>query len=109
MMVNSTLAILSKWGEGAINPPLALCFKVLYLASVYRRPNVSNMSDERADLILEHLRAIRSDISDLKTSMVEVKERLGFLEAQYASISRRVDRIDGRLERIERRLDLVEA
>jgi predicted nucleic acid-binding Zn-ribbon protein len=67
------------------------------------------MSDERADLILEHLRAIRSDISDLKTSMVEFKEWLGFLEAQYASISRRVDRIDSRLERIERRLDLVEA
>ncbi len=67
------------------------------------------MSDERADLILEHLRAIRSDISDLKTSMVEVKERLGFLEAQYASISRRVDRIDSQLDRIERRLDLVEA
>jgi hypothetical protein len=41
--------------------------------------------------------------------MVEVKERLGFLEAQYASISRRVDRIDSRLERIERRVDLVEA
>jgi hypothetical protein len=30
------------------------------------------MSDERADLILDHLRAIRSDIGDLKTSMVEV-------------------------------------
>lgn len=67
------------------------------------------MSDQRTDLILEHLRAIRGDIADLKTSMVEVKERLGFLEAQYASISRRVDRIDSRLERIERRLDLVEA
>jgi predicted nucleic acid-binding Zn-ribbon protein len=64
------------------------------------------MSDARADLILEHLRAIRSDIGDLKTSMVEVKERLGFLEAQYAGISRRIDRIDNRLER---RLDLVEA
>jgi hypothetical protein len=38
--------------------------------------------------------------------MVEVKERLGFLEAQYAGISRRIDRIDNRLER---RLDLVEA
>ena len=67
------------------------------------------MSDERADLILEHLRAISGDISDLKTSMAEAKERLGFLEAQYASISRRVDRIDSRLDRIERRLDLVEA
>jgi predicted nucleic acid-binding Zn-ribbon protein len=67
------------------------------------------MSEERGDLILEHLRAIRGDIGDLRTSMIEVKERLGFLKAQYASISRRVDRIDGRLERIERRLDLVEA
>ena len=67
------------------------------------------MSDDRADLILEHLRAIRSEIGELKTSMIEVKERLGFLEGQYASISRRVDRIDSRLDRIERRLDLVEA
>ena len=67
------------------------------------------MSDERVDLILEHLRAIRSEIGDLKTSIIEIKEWLGFLEAQYASISRRVDRIDGRLERIERRFDLVEA
>jgi predicted nucleic acid-binding Zn-ribbon protein len=79
------------------------------LASDYYEPNLSAMSEERGDLILEHLRPIRSEIGDLKTSMVEVKERLGFLEAQYASISRRVDRIDGRLERIERRLDLVEA
>jgi predicted nucleic acid-binding Zn-ribbon protein len=70
---------------------------------------VSALSDGRADLILEHLRAIRSDISDLKTSMVEVKERLGFLGTQYASISRRIDRIDSRLDRIERRLDLAEA
>jgi hypothetical protein len=35
------------------------------------------------------------------------KEPLGFLEGVYASLSRRVDRIDQRLERIERRLDLV--
>ena len=67
------------------------------------------MSDERADLILEHLRAIQSEIGELRTSMVEVKERLGFLEGQYVSISRRVDRIDSRLDRIERRLDLVDA
>ena len=67
------------------------------------------MSDERVDLILEHLRAIRSEIGDLKTSIIEIKEWLGFLEAQYASISQRVDRIDGRLDRIERRLELVEA
>jgi hypothetical protein len=36
------------------------------------------MSEERGDLILEHLGAIRNDIGDLKTSIVEVKERLGF-------------------------------
>ena len=64
------------------------------------------MSDS---LVLELLRAIRSDIADLKTGQIEIKERLGFLEAQYASISRRVDRIDLRLDRIERRLEIVEA
>jgi hypothetical protein len=69
-----------------------------WLARDHPEPNLSIMSEDGADLILDHLRAIRSE-----------KERLGFLEAQYASISRRVDRIDGRLERIERRLDLVEA
>jgi hypothetical protein len=67
------------------------------------------MAQERGDLVLELLRAIRGDLADLKTAMVEVKERLGFLEAQYASLSRRVDRIDRRLDRIERRLGLVEA
>jgi hypothetical protein len=41
--------------------------------------------------------------------MVEVKEWLDLLGAQYASISRRVGRIDGRLDRKEHRLNLVEA
>jgi hypothetical protein len=59
--------------------------------------------------IVEMLRAIRGDLADLKTSTIEMKERLGFFEAQYASLSRRVDRIDGRLDPIERRLGLVEA
>ncbi len=39
---------------------------------------------------------------------LETKERLGFIEQQYASISRRVDRIDERLDRVEKRLELVE-
>lgn len=60
------------------------------------------------NLVLEHLRAIRASISDLKADMVEVKQRIGFLEEQYANISRRVDRIGGAVERIERRLDIVE-
>lgn len=64
------------------------------------------MSD---DLVLELLRAIRGDIAGLKTGQTEIKERLGFLEQQYASISRRVDRIDLTLDRIARRLDLVDS
>lgn len=64
------------------------------------------MSD---NLVLEHLRAIRSDIAEIKTTIVEVKERLGLLESQYASLSRRVDRVGGDIEQIKRRLDIAEA
>jgi len=79
------------------------------------------MSD---NLVLDLLRAIRGDIAELKTGQIgsrsepmsreasaglEIKERLGFLEGQYGSLSRRVDRIDGRLDRIERRLDIADA
>jgi predicted nuclease with TOPRIM domain len=40
--------------------------------------------------------------------MREVKERLGMLDSQYASLSDRLDRPDGRVARIERRLDRAE-
>jgi hypothetical protein len=64
------------------------------------------MSDS---LVLELLRAIRGDISQVKTDMIEVKERFAFLEGGYASLSRRVDRIGGDVERIKLRLDIVDA
>jgi predicted nuclease with TOPRIM domain len=64
------------------------------------------MSD---DLALTLLRAIRSDISQIKTDVIEIKERLGFLEGSYASLSRRVDRLGGDVERIKTRLDIVDA
>ena len=67
------------------------------------------MSDERADLILEHLRAIRSDIVEIKTDLIEIKQRIGFLEGQYANLPSRVDRMAGDIALIKRRLDLVEA
>jgi hypothetical protein len=67
------------------------------------------MSEGRADLILEHLRAIRGDIAEMRTDLVEIKQRLGLLEAQYANVSGRVDRIAGDIALIKRRLDLVEA
>ncbi|MGA1802303.1 hypothetical protein [Rhizobium sp. HT1-10] len=59
-------------------------------------------------LIYETLKRMQETLSLHTQYHLEVKDRLGTLEQQYASISRRVDRIDQRLDRVERRLDLVE-
>jgi hypothetical protein len=67
------------------------------------------MTETPDSLVLNLLRAIRSDIAVVKADLVEVKERLGILVAQYASLSRRVDRIGGDMERVKRRLDLADA
>jgi len=67
------------------------------------------MSDAPENLVLEHLRAIRDDLAGLRTDMVEVKERLGLIESQYASLSRRLDRLSGDMELVKRRLNLIEA
>jgi len=64
------------------------------------------MSD---NLVLELLRAIRGDIAEIKTDSIEIKERLGILEQQYASMSRRLDLVGGDIEHAKRRLDLVDA
>ena len=61
------------------------------------------------DIVLVCLRRIDGKVDRLSEDMREVKSRLGILEQQYASLSRRVDRIEDRLERIERRLDLAES
>ncbi|CCF20249.1 conserved protein of unknown function [Pseudorhizobium banfieldiae] len=67
------------------------------------------MSDKVTnELIFETLKRIQETLALHTQYHLETKERLGFLEQQYASISRRVDRIDERLERVEKRLDLVE-
>ena len=66
------------------------------------------MSD-RGGLMLEKLRAIRCDLAELKSDMVELKQRVGLLEGQYANLSARVDRIAGDVVQIKRRLDLVDA
>ena len=61
------------------------------------------------ELIYETLKRMQETLSLHTQYHLETKERLGFLEQQYASISRRVDRIDERLERVEKRLDLADA
>lgn len=70
------------------------------------------MADKRDavtnELIFETLKAIQATQARHSQDLLEIKERLGSLEMQYASLSRRVDRLDQRVERIERRLDLVE-
>ena len=67
------------------------------------------MSDASGNLVQEHLRAIRADIAEIKADVGAMRERLGTLEANYANVSRRMDRMAGDIERIKPRLDLVEA
>ena len=68
-------------------------------------------ADKRAEvtneLIYETLKAIQATLIRHGDDLREIKERLGILEMQYASLSRRVDKIEERVERIERRLELV--
>jgi len=66
------------------------------------------LSKERENLVLDLLRAIRGDTADLHTDMIEVKERIGLVEGQCSSISRRIDRVAGDVEQIKRRLILLE-
>ncbi|MCH9829032.1 MAG: hypothetical protein K0U79_14950 [Gammaproteobacteria bacterium] len=63
---------------------------------------------ETPNLVLEHLRYIRSVVDRTDATVSELRVRVGHLEEQYASMSRRIDRIDERVDRIERRLDLVD-
>ena len=74
------------------------------------------MADEIPNLVLDHLRAIRSDIADIKTDTRESGGRLGLIENQmaghfalYATLSTRLDRIVDDVQLIKRRLDLVDA
>lgn len=66
------------------------------------------MSDARADLMLDLLRAIRAEQAEIRPDLAEIKERLGIVESQYASLSRRVDRLGGDMEQVKRRLGLIE-
>lgn len=81
---------------------------------------IDGMSD---NLVLEHLRHIRSSIDGLRDEVREVKHRLTALEITVAGVKRdmahlaegmalmssRMDRLEERVERIERRLDIVPA
>ena len=74
------------------------------------------MTDDTPNLVLEHLRAIRKDVSELRDDMQDVKSRVsaqeeisGQILIMLGALGKRFDRHEERLARIERRLDLVEA
>lgn len=78
------------------------------------------MPENIENLVLEHLRAIRGDITGLREDVREVKTRLTNLETSVSAIRRdsadmysdvvgqhsRYDRLLERIERIEKRLEL---
>jgi chromosome segregation ATPase len=66
------------------------------------------MTDEPDNIILRHLRRMEEKIDIVVFDVRELKDRVGLLEQQYASVSSRIDRVESRLERIEHRLALIE-
>jgi hypothetical protein len=58
------------------------------------------------NLVLNPPRDIRADIVNIEGDMAEIP---GFLEAGYAPLSRRVDRLDGNATQIKRRWYIVDA
>ena len=81
------------------------------------------MTESIDNLVLEHLRAMRADMTSLRDDVREVKNRLSTVEAGQGAILQHIghltssiaqqqvsfDRLSDRVERIERRLNLVDA
>jgi predicted nucleic acid-binding Zn-ribbon protein len=67
------------------------------------------MSSPGDNIVLEHLRHIRTAVDETRHDTREIKARLGTLEQQYANMSNRIDRTEYRLERIETRIGLIDA
>jgi predicted nuclease with TOPRIM domain len=72
------------------------------------------MTAEIENLVLEHLRAIRADLSELKERMSGVELNLATLGQQVGALTTAVysgksdlDNLRRRVERIERRLELT--
>jgi hypothetical protein len=67
------------------------------------------MTEEPHNLILEHLRAIRSSQERMEHDIKDLKFRVGQIEQTLVHHSSRFDRIETRLDHIEKRLGLVDA
>jgi hypothetical protein len=80
------------------------------------------MVDDPANLVLEHLRAIRADVHEIKTVQKEHGHRLTRLEIGVAGLRReqagdaenvaymeaRMDKLHDEIERIKRRLEIID-
>jgi prefoldin subunit 5 len=73
------------------------------------------MTDQPESLVLEHLRAIRTDMNDLKNSVRDIRARLASIESYIATLhadstrgAMSIDDLQRRIERIETRLDIRE-
>jgi archaellum component FlaC len=71
------------------------------------------MTADIESLVLEHLRAIRADIGDIKERLTGVEFHLAAMGQQLGALTAAVyggksdlDRLTRRVERIERRLEL---
>ena len=65
------------------------------------------MSAVTNEMILEAVRLLQGDLSEMKFDLREIKNRMSAAEEGQGGINRRLDRIDHRIERIEGRLNLT--
>jgi len=73
------------------------------------------MTEETTNIVLEHLRHIRSSVDDIRAEMKHFIMRMGLAERNVVSLhvsdatqNVELDRIKERLARVERRLELTE-
>lgn len=74
------------------------------------------MNAEKFDLVLELLRAMRTDISDIKSDIRDMKARMASLESYIATLHGdqarsgvKMDELATRVERLEKRAGLIDA
>jgi predicted nuclease with TOPRIM domain len=73
------------------------------------------MTDEPHDLVLEHLRVIRAEITavredgrETKARQASVEDMFSFLVSAITRMQHSLDRLADRVERIEKRLGLID-
>ena len=86
-----------------------------FLSLIFLRYN-GRMSEKTENLVLEHLRAIRTDVGDLKTSVRAIRDEIIGLRNQFHIMQgdalrqeQNIATMNVDLERIKSRLNLTDA